>query len=33
MIRFFRQRHPYLTVFLVFLVVLVLGLAQLGSKR
>ncbi|SFJ33338.1 YhgE/Pip N-terminal domain-containing protein [Paenibacillus sp. UNC496MF] len=32
MIRFFRQRHPYLTVFLVFLVVLVLGLAQLGSS-
>ncbi|MFC4808091.1 ABC transporter permease [Paenibacillus sp. GCM10023250] len=32
MIRFFRQKHPYLTVFLVFLVVLVLGLAQLGSS-
>ncbi|NBD22257.1 YhgE/Pip domain-containing protein [Paenibacillus glycinis] len=32
MIRFFRQRHPYLTVLLVFLVVLVLGLAQLGSS-
>ncbi|MBM7566235.1 ABC transporter permease [Paenibacillus sacheonensis] len=32
MIHFFRQRHPYLTVFLVFLVVLVFGLAQLGSS-
>ncbi|QHW34079.1 DUF3533 domain-containing protein [Paenibacillus rhizovicinus] len=31
MIHFFRQKHPYLTVVLVFVVVLVLGLAQLGS--
>lgn len=32
MVHFFRLKHPYLTVVIVFVVVLVLGLAQLGSS-
>ncbi|NBD25831.1 YhgE/Pip domain-containing protein [Paenibacillus glycinis] len=32
MLKFFRQKHPYLAILIVFMVILVLGLAQLGSS-
>ncbi|WP_219838051.1 YhgE/Pip domain-containing protein [Paenibacillus sp. R14(2021)] len=32
MFHFFRQRHPFLTLIIVFVVILVLGWAQLGSS-